>query len=160
MRAVVISVIGASVGRQNRRSTPKPFESTPKTFRGQRKKIRVQRSAPRGVARQSRNRARRRTSNMSKPAALALCGSRLRQMRHAIFFAVPGNAKVQIGIAQLRGAADCAAVQRVVARARMRFKLAPPHGNLATMPNLAKNLRSEENEKIGKRRRQRGAIRV
>src|SRR5206468_11305688 len=39
---------------------------------------------------------------------------RLRQMRHAIFFAVARHAEIQIRIGQLRGAADRAAMQRLI----------------------------------------------
>jgi hypothetical protein len=47
-------------------------------------------------------------------------------VRHAVFFAVARDAKIEIRVAQFGRAADCAMMQRVIGAARVRFKTSSP----------------------------------
>src|SRR6266853_6614551 len=81
-------------------------------------------------------------------------------MRHAIFFAIPRNAKIEIRIAQLGGAADRAAMERFSGAARVGFKTSAPCRNVVPVPRLMNDLRSEENEIVNECGNERCAIRV
>src|SRR5213079_1898582 len=85
---------------------------------------------------------------------------RFRQMRHAIFFAVARDAKIEIRIAQLGGAADRAAMERFSGAARVGFKTSAPCRNVMPVPRLMNDLRSEENETVNECGNERCAIRV
>src|SRR6266853_3428227 len=81
-------------------------------------------------------------------------------MRHAIFFAIPRNAKIEIRIAQLGGAADRAAMERFSGAARVGFKTSAPCRNVVPVPCLMNDFRSEENEIVNECSNERCAIRV
>ena len=67
-------------------------------------------------------------------------------MRNAIFFTVLGHTEIEIRIAQLGGAADCAAMKRFGGAARVDFKTSSPCRNVVPVTRLMNDLRSEENE--------------
>src|SRR5438094_10186245 len=67
-------------------------------------------------------------------------------MRHAIFFAVPRDAEIEIRIAQLGGAADRAAMESFSRAARVGFKTSAPRRNVVPVPRLMNGLRSEADE--------------
>src|SRR5262249_20150521 len=81
-------------------------------------------------------------------------------MCDAVFLAVARDAEIQIGIAQLRGAADRKARQRFVYAARVRFKPPPPGCHLMAMRGLTNNFGTEKYEIIRERCYERSAIRI
>ena len=75
-------------------------------------------------------------------------------MLHAIFFAVARDAKFEIGIAQLRRAADGASVKRFIFAARTILKTFSANGDFMTMARSRKKLGPEKDQVIGQRRHQ------
>ena len=75
-------------------------------------------------------------------------GLRPRQMRHAILFAVAGDPEIEIGIAQLGRAANCAFVERLGFAARFDFKPLAPRRDFVTMARVMNDLRSEKDKVI------------
>src|SRR5437660_3301697 len=73
-------------------------------------------------------------------------GLRLRQMGHAIFFAVARDTEVEIWIAQLGRAADRAFVQRLGFTARIRLIPPTPRRDFLAMPGFVNHFRSEKDE--------------
>src|SRR5205823_631543 len=74
---------------------------------------------------------------------------RLRQMRHAVFLTVARDAKIEIRIGQLRGAAHRATMQRFVVAARVCFETSPPRRDFMAMSRLVNDFRAEKDEVIG-----------
>src|SRR6476646_1346767 len=81
-------------------------------------------------------------------------------MRHAIFFAVARDAKIEIRIALLGGATDRAPMKRFSGAARVGFKTFAPCRDVAPMSRLMNNLRSEKNEIVDERSDEPCAIRI
>src|SRR5205814_8921456 len=73
----------------------------------------------------------------------------LAQMRQTIFFAVSGNAKLQVGIAQLGRAANGAVMQGLgIGIARLDLETVPPRRHLLAIARLANNFRSKKEEVV------------
>ena len=72
----------------------------------------------------------------------------LGQMCDAIFFAIPRDPEIEVWIAELGGATDCATMEGFSWAARVDFKTSASCRDVAAMARLMNNLRSKENEII------------
>ena len=96
------------------------------------------------VARFTRTACRR-----SSSIAATLNGApRLGQMCDAIFFAIARDTEIEVWIAELGGATDCATMEGFSWAARVDFKTSASCRDVAAMARLMNNLRSKENEII------------
>ena len=69
-------------------------------------------------------------------------------MHEAIFFAVAGNAKLEIGIGQLGCAAGCATMKRLFVAARLDFETFSPNRDFFAMPQSMNEVGTKKDKVI------------
>src|SRR5215471_950368 len=117
--------------------------------------------AHQGMTAASRQLQNRRLPKPSLPQDHALPRRlHLRQMCHAIFFAIARHTEIEIRIAQLSGTANRTAMERFRCAARVRFETSAPCRNVVPVPRLMNDLGPKENEIVNEGGNERCAIRV